>query len=229
MRTSMLVLCAALAGAGLFAIVHSDSTASARDSATTAESPPAATALPALPPQETSPLPPGHPDIGARNGVHGSAPTPADEPSAPAITWTAPTAWTTSPSASAMRLASYRIPRASGETEDTELSVVRAGGSVDANIARWVGQFEEAGKDTRTVKTIRGMPVTIVEVRGTFLGGGMAMGGSSTPHPGWALLAAIVETPGSPYFFKMTGPAKSVSAARPDFDALLASVAPSAR
>jgi hypothetical protein len=43
-------------------------------------------------------------------------------------------------------------------------------------------------------------------------------------HPGWALLGAIVETPGSPYFFKMLGPSPSIQTARPSFDRLLASL-----
>jgi len=148
-----------------------------------------------------------------------------DDGSPPAITWTAPAAWKTSPNPSTMRLATYRVPRAPGDTEDTELSVVRAGGTTDANIERWLGQFDDAGRDTRTARILHGMTTTVVEVHGTFTGG-MAMGTAPASHPGWALLAAVVETPGSPYFFKMTGPTRSVTAAHGAFDALLASVTP---
>jgi hypothetical protein len=139
------------------------------------------------------------------------------------LTWKVPDAWKTVPSASSMRLATYRVPRAQGDTDDAEMSVTRAGGGTDANIRRWVGQFDEAGQDKRTEKTVRGLKITTVEVNGTFLGGGM-MGGTSAPKKGWALLGAIVDAPGSPYFFKLTGPAASVKAARPAFDALLASM-----
>ena len=125
-----------------------------------------------------------------------------------------------------MRLATYRIPRAAGDTEDTDLSVVRAGGTPEANIERWVGQFDNAGKDVRTVKLVHGLKVTIVEVKGAFLGGGMTADNTPSSHPGWALLGAIVEARDMPYFFKMTGPAKSVAAARPAFDALIASATP---
>lgn len=218
MRTPVLVLGAALAGAGLFALLHTNSPAVARDAT------PEHSTID-LPSSEPSTLPPGHPAIGTRNGAHDHVPPLAEESSAPALTWTAPATWKASPSASTMRLATYRIPHAAGDVDDAEMSVVRAGGSADANIERWIGQFDEAGKETRETETIRGIPVTIVAVRGTFLGGGM-MGSASTPHPGWALLAAIVEPPGSPYFFKMTGPAKTVSAARAPFEALVASVTP---
>jgi hypothetical protein len=134
-----------------------------------------------------------------------------------------PDAWKTVPNTSSMRIATYRVPRAQGDTDDADVSVTRAGGGTEANIRRWVGQFDEAGQDKRTEKTVRGLKITTVEVSGTFIGGGM-MGGASGPKKGWALLGAIVETPGSPYFFKLTGPAASVRAARPAFDALLTSV-----
>jgi len=52
---------------------------------------------------------------------------------------------------------------------------------------------------------------------------------SATPDKkdGWAMLAAIVESTGTPYFFKLLGPADQVDHARAAFDGLVASVAPS--
>ncbi len=61
----------------------------------------------------------------------------------------------------------------------------------------------------------------MVEVQGGY-SGGMVKDASTTS--GWGLLGAIVSTPGMPHFFKLTGPAKSVSAARDEFDAMMASV-----
>ena len=66
----------------------------------------------------------------------------------------------------------------------------------------------------------------------------MANGPEPTPA-GWrtylainsstgALLGAIVEVGGSLWFFKMTGPAKTVAAARPEFDKLVSSFKPGA-
>jgi hypothetical protein len=40
------------------------------------------------------------------------------------------------------------------------------------------------------------------------------------------MVGAIVETPSLPYFFKMTGPAAAIRAARPAFDRLVDGVAP---
>ena len=222
----MVVLAASIFAAGAFAIVHTDSSASAHVAAPPAE---ANDTTPLLSPPAQG-LPPGHPKIGATtdfvNGAQGAMLPVSSDTSEPALTWTTPSTWKTLPSTSTMRLATYRIPRAPGDTEDTDLSVVRAGGTTDANIERWIGQFDSAGKDTRTTQKIRGMTVTVVDVRGTYISGGMSADNAAASHPNWALLAAIVDSAGSPYFFKMTGPAKSVTSARPAFDALIASVTP---
>jgi hypothetical protein len=152
-------------------------------------------------------------------------PTPNDEDAA--IHWTVPDSWQTAANPSAMRIATYRLRPAAGDAEGADVSVARAGGSKEANIQRWIGQFDDAGKDTREEKTVRGLKVTIVTVSGTFQGGGMMGGAAAAPHSKWALLAAIVETPGMPYFFKVTGPLATVKAARPAFDAMIASITPS--
>jgi hypothetical protein len=181
-------------------------------------------------------LPPGHPAVpGAGGGTEGlppgHMPTGADPGGAAAgssaLAWDAPKTWKSMPNPSAMRKATYSIPRAAGDAEDADLSVMEAGGGVDPNVERWAGQFE-GGKESlkKTSKTVSGFKVTVVDVQGTFAGGGM--GGASGAKPSWALLGAIVEVGGSLWFFKMTGPAKTVAAARPEFDKLVSSFKPGA-
>lgn len=154
----------------------------------------------------------------------GAGPGAGSEPSA--ITWKVPETWQSLANSSPMRIATYHPPAASG-AEAAEMSVSRAGGSTDANIERWRGQFEGPGQEKRAEKSVRGLKVTVVELGGTYLGGNMMPGAPSTPQKGWALLAAIVETPGSAYFFKLVGPAASVHGARAGFDALIESITPS--
>jgi hypothetical protein len=188
-----------------------------------------------LPVGASTSLPPGHPPIGTAGGGMGMAngaasagagmPLANDDPAT--LQWTAPAAWKVLPNPSSMRLATYRVPRAGGDTEDTEVSVSRAGGTPDANIERWLGQFDDRGKETRSQTTFKGLKITVVDVSGTYLGSGMTPGAAAASHPGWALLAAIVEGPGVPYFVKITGPVATVRSARPGLDALLASLAPS--
>ena len=43
---------------------------------------------------------------------------------------------------SGMRLGTARLPRVDGDSEDGEMSIIPAFGSVDANVARWEGQFD---------------------------------------------------------------------------------------
>jgi len=141
------------------------------------------------------------------------------------IAWTAPPRWMSVPNPSSMRLATFKIPRVSGDEGDPELSVTQVGGDVDSNIDRWIGQFDEAAQKTaqRSTKTVRGMKVTFVEIEGAFSGG---MGPSKGVQKGWALLGAIVETSPMPHFFKLTGPAKSVKAARAELEGMIDTITP---
>jgi hypothetical protein len=164
-------------------------------------------------------LPPNHPPIGTPNPGHPSFSAPPDETAA--IVWVAPPNWRSAASPSPMRLATYRIPRAPGDDEDAELSVTRAGGSAEANIQRWIGQFDGSSTSSREEKTVLGFKASLVSVKGTFLGGGMMQGTPPSPRASWALLGAIVETPGSSYFFKLVGPAATVNAARAPFKAMI--------
>lgn len=166
-------------------------------------------------------LPPGHPPIGAGE----TKVQPSDKESPQAIRWTIPQKWETVPNASPMRLATYHVLAAPGAADEAELTVVRAGGSTEANLKRWVEQFENPTNEKRAQKTIRGFKISTIEVQGGFKKGGMGPGETAT-RSGWMLEGAVVETDQGPYFFKLTGPAASVQGARRDFDALLDSVSP---
>lgn len=137
-----------------------------------------------------------------------------------AITWSKPAAWQEAPNPNSMRLATYLTP------DQAELAVSRAGGALDANIDRWAGQFGEEGKSklARETRKVEGIEVTIVTTSGSSYAG---MSGEVKQGEEMALLAAIVPSPdGSDqaYFFKMTGPKKSVDSARKDFDGLIGSI-----
>ena len=64
----------------------------------------------------------------------------------PTLRYETPTEWTESPSRSPMRVTQFILPRVPGDPEDAELVVFYfggAGGSVDANLQRWIGQMEQ--------------------------------------------------------------------------------------
>lgn len=160
----------------------------------------------------------------------GAAPSPTTA-TAGGLTWRAPAAWTLD-APRPMRAATYRLPAAKGDAEGAELAVFHfgagQGGDVDANVRRWLSQFQRPDGSPvvdadarRKTETMQGLKVTTVDVQGTYSSGGM-MGGPVTPRPGWRLLGAIVEGgPQGPVFFKLTGPARTVAAAQKDFRALL--------
>jgi len=125
-----------------------------------------------------------------------------------------------------MRAATYIIPAAKGDSEGGECAVFeRLGGGVQANVDRWIGQFEKTdGAPNQRKEVINGLPVTTVDVSGTFKGGGQMMGQSSGPKAGYRLLGAIAEGPDGEVFFKLTGPAKTIAAAQNEFQAMLKSL-----
>ncbi len=177
-------------------------------------------------------LPPDHPPMGATgaSGADSSGPMASvgsgnEGGGSVAVKWTAPARWKTGPT-SQMRAATYLIPAAAGDSEGAECAVfINIGGGVQANIDRWIGQFEKTdGSPIQKQETINGLPVTTVDVSGTFKGGGPMMGQSSAPKAGYRLLGAIVEGPEGELYFKLTGPAKTVTAAQGEFQAMLKSL-----
>lgn len=139
------------------------------------------------------------------------------------IAWEVPKSWQSMPNPNTMRKATYKIPKAPGDAEDAELTVSAAAGGVDANIKRWSGQFGDADAKT-DARAPNGLKVTVVEIKGTFASGGMGMmGGPTTPKDHYMLLGAVVDGGDRQHFFKMTGPEKTVTAAKKDFDAFVAS------
>jgi hypothetical protein len=125
------------------------------------------------------------------------------------------------------------VPAAAGDGEEGECAVfVNIGGGVQANVDRWIGQFEQPdggaskSKAKTETKTINGLPVTMIDLTGTYKGGGTMMSAGAPPAPktGFRLLGAIVEGKSGPVYFKLTGPAKTIAAAQADFQKMLSSL-----
>ena len=156
---------------------------------------------------------------------------PAETPGDPGLVWTMPKHWKQGPERP-MRFATFVIPAAAGDHDDAECAVFyfgpSQGGSVDANISRWIDQFESIDSPQRSVRKIAGMNVSVVKVSGTFLAPSGPKMESQGKKTNYALLGAIAEGPHGMVFFKLTGPKQTVHAAQGDFDALLASLQGSA-
>ncbi len=128
-----------------------------------------------------------------------------------------PGGWKKVPPSSNMRIAQYKLPKTSTDPDEAECYVFylgMQGGTVDANIERWFGQFSDQ-KDKNTSKSTSAgkLNITFAEVSGKMVANAM-MGGSQTEKPQYRLFGAIVETAAGPYFFKAIGPDKSIKAQR---------------
>ena len=153
--------------------------------------------------------------------------------SAATLTFSAPAGWKATGPSSSMRVAQFVLPRAAGDSGDAELVVYYFGGSggtVDANIERWLGQMQQPdGKPSSAVakrgtRTINGLKVTLVDVGGTYVAE-MTPGSAQRHHsPNFRLRAAVIETANGPYFIKLTGPAKTIAASEKSFEAFLSSL-----
>jgi hypothetical protein len=168
-----------------------------------------------------SPVPAPVPSPVAPSKSGAATPSPANAAGPDDVGWEAPSAWQSVPNANTMRKATYKIPKAGGDAEDAELTISAAAGGVDANIKRWAGQFGNTEPKTAQ-RSPNGLKVTVVEIKGTYASGGM-MGGASTPKEKYMLLGAVVDGGDRQHFFKMTGPEKTVTAAKKDFDAFVSS------
>lgn len=94
------------------------------------------------------------------------------------------------------------------------------GGNVDANLARWRGQFSTTDGSPVPERVTRdssgAFPITFAEFRGTYrrgIGAGMA----DSVRTGQALIAAIAETPRGTLFIQLFGPAARVAGERDAF------------
>ncbi len=149
------------------------------------------------------------------------------------LRFSVPGVWTRVPAPSDMRAAQFRVPHSGSDGEDAELVLFYfgkgQGGSPEQNVDRWTGQFTRPdGKPAKdeavvTIRTVNGLKQTSVDVSGTYKPMPMG-GGNGADKPGWRLLAAVIEGPGGPWFWRLTGPETTVGAAKPQLDALLASL-----
>lgn len=136
-------------------------------------------------------------------------------------TTTAPAAWTSRTPASSMRLAEYTTPAVGGGAGAEVIAYFFGkgqGGSPDANLARWKGQFSNpdggAVPEKISKDKIGDIPLTIAEYRGTYA---RAVGMGSAPEaarPNHELIAVVAETPRGTIFFQCFGPVAAVEAQR---------------
>jgi hypothetical protein len=141
-------------------------------------------------------------------------------PSAPALKYDMPAGWTSKAPSSRMRLAEFILPKVEGDTEDATLTVYffgGQGGSVQANLDRWVGQMAQPdgspSKDRAKTSSMKAneLTFTIIDLPGTFVAETAPGSTERYNKPGFHLKAAVVEGKGGPYFIRLVGPQKTAT------------------
>ena len=126
------------------------------------------------------------------------------------LTLQVPESWKQTPARSSMRLATYEIQAAKDDEEKAELAIYSfpgGGGSVEANITRWIGQFESKGRKQKVTKGKAGENTYyVVEVSGTYNKPiGPPIRRQTKPVEGSRMLAVILQLDSGVFFLKMTG------------------------
>jgi gluconolactonase len=130
-----------------------------------------------------------------------------------------PVSWKQQQPTSRLRAGQFQLPAVAGDKDAAELVVYffgGAGGGVDANLKRWIGQFAAQGRKVTmsSGKSAQG-PYYLAEVTGTYnkpIGPPIRQQTKATPGSKMVAVILLVKEKGN-YFLKLTGPDKTVSAA----------------
>ena len=144
------------------------------------------------------------------------------------LVFSTPEGWIEVEPQSSMRFAEFNLPGKDGAGDAVMacFHLKGAAGGIEQNLQRWYGQFEQpdgsasADHAQKTKVGVNGMQVTVVYLTGTYKQPKelMVMNGPTDNFPNYALLGAIIPTKNGVWFFKATGPQKTIDAWRPAFD-----------
>jgi hypothetical protein len=154
------------------------------------------------------------------------------------VTAAIPGEWSSQPPIGQFRVAQYGLPKAGTDTGNALLLVFHfgkgGGGSVEDNVKRWMGMMQQPeGVDIRKVAkraTVERpkLKITTVELPGTYLDKPFPFSPDITERPNYRMLAAIIETTDEagegPFYLRIVGPNKTVEAAKPGWEKLIASL-----
>ena len=147
------------------------------------------------------------------------------------LSFTAPAGWTKKQPTTRIVEAEFATPAAKGDEIPGRLTAMGAGGTIESNIDRWIGQF--AGEGGAAVKpkqdklTVSGCEIHVVDLAGTYKDtpAGPFAGGKTTLRENYRMLGAIVVTKDAGnYFLKLYGPKATIGEAEKGFQEMLKSL-----
>lgn len=132
---------------------------------------------------------------------------------------TAPAAWQIKKPENRIIEHELSVPPAGNDQDAGRVTIMGAGGTIDANVQRWIGQFRQPdGSDTNQItkqKDIKagGLDVHLVDISGTYNDTrGPFSGIPAVERPHYRMLAAIVTSKKvGNYFIKFYGPQQTVA------------------
>ena len=135
----------------------------------------------------------------------------------------APAGWKRVPPRVRIIAYEFRVPPAPGDSTPGRVTIMAAGGSVEANIQRWKGQFRNPTHSKVEKKEINGYTVHLVDLAGTYLDrrGPFA---PAVPRAGYRMLGAIIQTPQANFFVKFYGPQNTVAKNEQAFQKMIQSI-----
>jgi hypothetical protein len=144
---------------------------------------------------------------------------------ATALAFDPPTNWTPLSPSTPMRLAEWRV------RERSEVAIFffgpGQGGSAEANVDRWMGQFEQPDgastrdRSKRSETRVGDLKVTRVDITGTYVASVRPGRSERRNEPDYRMIAAVIEGPGGPWFIRFLGPREEVSREEVAFDSFL--------
>lgn len=112
----------------------------------------------------------------------------------------------------------FAIPAIEGDENDGRVTVMGAGGSIDANIDRWMSQFVQSDRTATSERTSReeikvaGQQVHLVDITGDFKDRPRGPLGPTTMRKNYRMLGAIIVTDKlGQYFVKAYGPRRTMA------------------
>jgi hypothetical protein len=162
---------------------------------------------------------------GHRSGVRADDKTPAEDDlnfdlAAGRLKLTAPEGWLRKKPANNIIEHEFQVPASEGDERPGRMTVMSAGGTIDANIDRWIGQFSQPDGSSTKDKTkqekltVAGQEITLIDISGTYDDRPpVASGGVKREN--YRLLGAIVATKDGKkntghYYVKFVGPSQTV-------------------
>ncbi|OYW77972.1 MAG: hypothetical protein B7Z37_01580 [Verrucomicrobia bacterium 12-59-8] len=95
------------------------------------------------------------------------------------------------------------------------------GGDTEANVKRWLGQFQGTPESKREELVAGDSKITLVTATGTYNDGPPM--GAKTPRENYSLIAAIVPAGETNIFVKLTGPKDAITKLAEDFKKIILS------